>query len=141
MTMDKKILLVDDEADLLEVLSTFFTDDGWVVETAADGEEAFSKIAAFKPTVIVSDINMPKLDGLDLLEKLFNADSMIPVILTTGYRDLEKMQRAWAACAFDFLDKPGKKEDMLTLANNAHNYGSEYLTSARKRYLKRKKTA
>jgi DNA-binding NtrC family response regulator len=138
--MDKKILIVDDEPDLLDIFSTFFEEDGWQVLTAADGEEAFSKISSFQPTVIISDINMPKLDGLNLLEKLFEANSEIPVILTTGYKDVEKVQRAWAACAFDFMDKPCKKEHLLTLANNAHKHGADYLRSARKRYIKYKKS-
>lgn len=132
----KKILIVDDEEILLELLVEYFTSDNWTVEQASNGSEALSKIDVFKPDVILSDINMPLLDGIKLLETLYNKESLIPVILLTGYRDVDKMKKAWSACAYDFLEKPFKSEILLETAQNAFLFGKEYVETARKRYSK-----
>jgi DNA-binding NtrC family response regulator len=134
--MEKRILIADDEVDLCEILTFHFQSDGWIVLTTNNGQEALAQVEQFRPTVILSDINMPKMDGLAMLEKLHSMDLNIPVILLTGFSDVQKMQRAWAACAFDFLDKPFKRHDLLTLANNAHEHGADYVRTARKRYSK-----
>ena len=139
--MEKKILVVDDEAMLVDILISAFEDQGWTAQGASDGAVALSVLDSFKPNVIISDISMPNLDGLDLLEKIREKGLDTPVILLTGYRDVEKMQRAWAASVFDFLDKPFNQDALNQLVENAYEYGEEYVRSARKRYSKIKKSA
>lgn len=134
--MEKKILIVDDEEMLCEALSDFFFDEGWLTDTAKNGKEALIKINLFQPTVIISDINMPNMDGLEMLETLKQSELDTPVILLTGYRDAKKMQKAWACSAFDFLDKPVDHEALLTLAKSAHECGADYVRMARKRFSK-----
>ena len=134
--MDKRILIVDDEVDLCEILGFLFESDKWIVQTASNGVAALQLVDSFSPHVILSDINMPDMDGLQLLETLFNKNLDIPVILLTGFRDNQKMQKAWMNCAYDFMDKPFKKDELIMLANNAFKFGADYVRFARKRYNK-----
>jgi DNA-binding NtrC family response regulator len=132
----KKILIVDDELHLLEVIDTHFKIAGWQTELASDGQQALEKVKTFAPHVILSDINMPVMDGLRLLEELAKTGSEIPVIFFTGFSNMEKMKAAWGLSAFDFLDKPCNHQVMLQVAENAYDYGAEYVRAARKRFLK-----
>lgn len=134
--MKKRILIVDDEPDLCEVLVDHFQDDDWQTDVAPNGRVALTKLAEFKPDVILSDINMPVMDGMELLEEIYKRQDETPLIFISAFRDLEKMKKAWSLCAFDFLDKPFNRAAMLQLANNAVTYGRDYVRSARKRFLK-----
>ena len=138
---NKRVLIVDDEPMLREALADLFFDAGWMTDMAENGKEALLKVNTFPPTVIISDINMPGMDGLELLETLSKNNIDIPVILLTGYRDAVKMQKAWNACAFDFIDKPVNNDTLLTLAKSAHECGAEYVKMARKRFHKVAKAA
>jgi len=138
---NRKIVIVDDEPLLVEILSEHFLAAGWEVAGATNGHEALKKIVEFQPTVLLSDINMPGLDGLELLETLYKQESQLPVILLSGYRDLQKMQRAWASCCYDFLDKPVDVDHVLSIAQTAHENGPEYIKFARKRFSLSHKSA
>lgn len=139
----KKILVLDDEIDIVQDLLEKFTRHGWKACGDSDGKSGLSLVGKFQPDVILTDINMPNMDGLVFLEKLKEQGLTTPVILMTGYRDTEKMSRAWAASAYDFLDKPCDLKMLLQLADNAYEYGHEYVRAARKRFERygRKKSA
>ena len=139
--MNRKILIVDDEEALVDILVEIFARAGWESTGASDGKKALVLIDSFKPNVVISDINMPNLDGLAMLETIQKKCLDTPVILLSGHRDTEKMKRAWAASVFDYIDKPFNEEALLQLANNAFEYGEEYVRSARKRYLRIKRAA
>lgn len=92
---NKSILLVDDDLTLREMYSERLKAEGFVVETAKDGEEAFSKATDLKPNIILLDIMMPKINGLDVLKKLREQEGTkdIPVIVLTALiQDREKME-------------------------------------------------
>lgn len=139
--MSRKILIVDDEKDLVDVMRSCFEYEGWLVETADNGLEALKKCSIFSPDVILSDINMPKMNGLQFLAELDRMQSEIPLIFLSAFRDVEKMKLAWGLCAFDFLDKPFSQRDLLQVANSAYDYGRDYTVSARRRYRRLKKNA
>lgn len=91
----KSILLVDDDLTLREMYSERLKAEGFVVEMAQDGEEALSKATEMHPNIILLDIMMPKINGLDVLKKLREQDEtkMIPVIVLTALiQDREKME-------------------------------------------------
>lgn len=134
--MEKKLLIVDDEKDLLEVLTSIAVQAGWTVEAAGNGRIGLAKVKSFKPDVILSDINMPDLDGIQLLKELYDEGSETPVVFLSGFRDVEKMSKAWAYCAFDFLDKPFDENNLLNVTDNAFRYGVDYVRAARKRHVK-----
>jgi two-component system, OmpR family, alkaline phosphatase synthesis response regulator PhoP len=103
-----KILVVDDEASIRDMLRDVLTAAGHTVVTAADGREALPLTLSDKPDLILSDIRMPKLDGLTLCKALrVNPETkIIPIIMLTSYNTSEHMEAAMAAGADDFLPKP-----------------------------------
>jgi signal transduction histidine kinase/DNA-binding response OmpR family regulator len=108
MSVDSKasILVVDDEERMCRSLSSLLTKEGYRVETASDGEEALERYRATSHDLVITDIKMPRLDGIGLLEQLRadNADAM--VILMTGYASLESAVAAINAGAYDYVMKP-----------------------------------
>ncbi|WNS42349.1 response regulator [Paenibacillus sp. MMS20-IR301] len=104
-----KLLVVDDEIWFREGLVQLISSNqlGWeVVGEASDGEEAMQAVELYKPDLIITDINMPAMDGLQLMEWLSRAYPEIRVIILTGYRDFEYAQRALRYGAVEFLLKP-----------------------------------
>lgn len=103
-----RILVVDDEPSIRDMLRDILTQVGYTVITASDGREALPVILRDKPDLILSDIRMPKLDGLTLCKALRGQaeTKSIPIILLTNYNTSEHMEAAMAAGADDFLPKP-----------------------------------
>lgn len=130
----KEILIIDDEPDLNELLVECFTNQGWITSSAPNGRIALELILQRQPNVVISDIHMPDMDGIELLERVYELKLDMPIILVTGFRTMQNMQRAWQACVFDFLDKPLHSYSLLQAANNAHECGEEYIAVARKRF-------
>jgi len=131
----KRILIVEDEVDLADMIVDYFKSFGWETLTAANGKVALAKIEGFQPDVILTDMTMPVMTGLELLEELDILRIEIPVIFLTGFSDVEKMKMAWEHCAFDYLEKPLNPKIMLQIADNAFDFGREYIRSARKRFM------
>jgi DNA-binding response OmpR family regulator len=105
--MTKKILVVEDELALSQVLSDRFTQEGFDVQTAGDGEEGLEKALSWKPDLVLLDIVMPKMDGMTMLHKLRAdpAGKEMAVILLTNLSDTEDVYDAMANGVFDFLVK------------------------------------
>lgn len=102
-----KVLIVDDEEILRRIYSDRLTFEGYTVETAADGEEALQKMGANTPNLILLDILMPKLNGLQVLEQM-NANptlKAIPVIVLSNVANDENIKKALALGARDYLLK------------------------------------
>lgn len=104
--MKAKILLVDDEAVLRENIAFVLRDEGYVVDEASDGEEAYQKFLNEKYDLLISDIEMPKLRGIELLEKISKIDPQIISIFITAYGSLETAIMALRLGASDYILKP-----------------------------------
>lgn len=111
-----KILVVEDEEILLTALREELESGGYQVEGASDGIDGLEKTKAFKPNLILLDLLMPKMDGMEMLQKL-KADSEIrdiPVVILTNLSDYEKISEALSLGAMDYLVKANYKlEDLL----------------------------
>ena len=111
-----KVLVVEDEEILLTALREELTTCGYDVEGAGDGVEGLEKAKSFKPALILLDLLMPKMDGMEMLQKL-KADSLlrdIPVVILTNLSDYERISEALALGAMDYLVKANYKlEDLL----------------------------
>lgn len=83
-----KIIYVDDDIDLLESVTELLTEDGFTVYPFTNGYDALDKLLEEPVDVVLTDIKMPKITGIELLEKIRVIDTETPVILTTGYADL-----------------------------------------------------
>ncbi len=115
----KRILIVDDEERICQSLTALLGREGYVIETATDGEAAISKLEAVPYDVILSDIKMPKADGMMVLKKARQKDPEALVILMTGYASLESAMAAVSAGAYEYILKPVDIEDLKRLIKRA----------------------
>jgi DNA-binding NtrC family response regulator len=116
-----KIAIVDDEKDMRQSISQWLSLSGFETETFGSAEDALKSIGADYPGVVVSDIKMPGMDGMQFLKRLMSADSALPVIMITGHGDVPMAVEAMRVGAFDFLEKPFNPDRMTELAKRATN--------------------
>jgi DNA-binding NtrC family response regulator len=113
------VLLVDDDRAILESLGEALGDLGVAVEVAASAEEALGRLGAFSPELVLSDIRMPGMDGMELLELLKERVPGIDVVLMTAFDDMPTVVRAMRAGAFDFLVKPVQLAELERVVERA----------------------
>jgi two-component system response regulator AtoC len=111
----KKVLVVDDDPMLREMLDTMLAGNGYTVETAANGVEALAKAEAGLFDHIISDIGMPEMDGLALLQHLQDKKIRASVIMLSAFSDMEHVKHAMQLGASDYLTKPLQSVDDLLL--------------------------
>ncbi len=114
--MTQRILIVDDDTDALEVYRTRLTHAGFEVETVESAEQALARVDAFRPGLVVTDVRMEGMSGLELLERLRGAVAGLDVVVMTGHEDMETAVTAMQAGAFDFLVKPVDPKGLQSLA-------------------------
>ncbi len=112
-----RIMVVDDDKDGLEVLKTRLTHAGYEVETAESAEQALARVAAFDPGMIVTDVRMSGMTGLELLDKIRTSTDGIEVVVMTAHDDMETAVSAMRSGAFDFLVKPVDPKALQSLAD------------------------
>ena len=104
--MEKTILLVDDELDIREVLSLSLSDMGYQVYEAENGDQALRIFKEVLPAIVLTDIKMPGMDGIDLLEKVKHENPEAEVIMITGHGDMDLAIKSLKYKATDFITKP-----------------------------------
>ncbi len=114
-----KILVADDELSMREFLKILLTKEGHEVICAADGEEAFTLFQAHPCDLLVSDIKMAKVDGLELLRKVKEFRPNMAVVMITAYGSPEDAIAAMKAGAYDYLTKPFKLKEIKSVIHNA----------------------
>mgnify|MGYP001036198327 FL=1 len=119
MHTNGRILVADDELVMREVLSELLSAESYAVDLAEDGAQALGQIRSGEYDVVLLDLMMPELDGLQVLEELATADNRPEVIILTAYASIEKAVRATRLGAFDFLSKPFKNDKLLLSIRNA----------------------
>lgn len=120
--MTHKILIIDDEADIREVLADIFQDEGYTVFKAAHSEQAFSYVKKEKPDLIVLDIWLENsdMDGMEILKELNkNKENSCPVLMISGHGNIEMAVKAMKLGAYDFIEKPFKIDHMLLTVERA----------------------
>ncbi|MCA3726296.1 MAG: response regulator, partial [Phenylobacterium sp.] len=110
--MAADVLVVDDEADIRELVAGILTDEGYAVRTADDSESALAEIRARKPSLLILDIWMQGggMDGLELLDLVKGLDADLPVIMISGHGNIETAVSAIKRGAYEFLEKPFKSD-------------------------------
>jgi YesN/AraC family two-component response regulator len=104
--MDKtKIMIIDDEIEILDILAIFLSKDYEVI-TAENGLEAMEKFLMENPVIIITDINMPYMSGMELLKAVKETSPSTEIIVMTGYRTPEVLLEAQELGAFDCISKP-----------------------------------
>ncbi|MEA1971885.1 MAG: response regulator [Candidatus Cloacimonadota bacterium] len=104
--MNRKILVVDDEENIREIISEFLETIGYDVVGAEDGSQAIRECGNKKFDLVITDIRMPNMNGLDLLKKLKKIMPDLPVILMTGYQPSKSQEETLTARADGYLLKP-----------------------------------
>ena len=116
-----KIAIVDDEKDMRQSISQWLALSGFDTETYASAEDALRGVGNDFQGIVVSDIKMPGMDGMQFLKKIKGVDSALPVIMITGHGDVPMAVEAMRMGAFDFLEKPFNPDKMTELAKRATN--------------------
>ena len=104
--MKGRVLVVDDDADARAALAEALREGGYAVETAADAFKGLGKLPDFAPDLVLTDLKMPGMDGLELLRKLHSGGNDLPVVVTTAFADVETAVTALKEGAADYLTKP-----------------------------------
>lgn len=117
--MDERLLVVDDEPSMREFLDIMLSQEGYQVSTASTGEEAFKIYRSQEYDLILTDVKMPGMSGLDLIREIHSLDSQVPIIAVTAYASADDALRAVREGAYDYLSKPFQVEDLRIIIKNA----------------------
>ena len=120
--MFPSVLIVDDEASIRQTLSGILSDDGFEVQTAANGYEALKIITSESPDIVLLDIWMQGMDGIETLKEIKKENPTIPVILISGHGTIETAVKATKMGAFDLIEKPLNIDKVILAINNALNF-------------------
>ncbi|MGI9953490.1 response regulator [Moorellaceae bacterium AZ2] len=112
--MDKppKLLVVDDEAGVRLLLELLFREEGFQVAVAANGLQAIQQVKIFQPDVVVMDVKMPVMDGLEALPRIKASSPHTKVIIMTAYLEAANVKQLWERGASGFLVKPFDLEEI-----------------------------
>ncbi|MFP4017570.1 MAG: response regulator [Halanaerobiales bacterium] len=116
--MNKKILVVDDEKNIRLTLEKALSNAGYEVETALNGENGLEKIKEDEYPVILLDMKMPGMDGLEFLEKVNELKYQTRVVMITGFGNVETAVETMKLGAVDYLRKPFKPQEILEVVDN-----------------------
>lgn len=112
------VLIIDDERSIRNVLKDILTVEGYKVDEAADGEEGLKKITG-NYDVVLCDIKMPKVDGIEFLEKAADINPELPIIMISGHGNIDTAVEAVKKGAFDYISKPPDLNRLLITIRNA----------------------
>ncbi len=119
MTEQKRILVVDDEFSVRDSLQHWFRKDGFDVELAENGQSALQALERKSFDVILADIKMPGMDGLELQQRIHQIDASLPVIMITAFASVETAISALKHGAFDYVTKPVDPDELSHLVSRA----------------------
>jgi DNA-binding NtrC family response regulator len=115
----KQILVVDDEPNLRRVLSAQLARDGYDVHTAEDGEQALQILQEHHIDLVITDLRMPKIDGMELLRRAVAMDDELPVVMITAHGTVDNAVEALKTGAFDYITKPFDQSEVRTIVRKA----------------------
>lgn len=118
------ILIIDDERAIRNVLKDILNNEGYSTEEATDGEEGLKKFKATSFDLVLCDIKMPKIDGIEFLQKAKEVNSDVPIIIISGHGNIETAVDAVKKGAFDYISKPPDLNRLLITIRNAMDKNS-----------------
>ncbi|MBN2364626.1 MAG: sigma-54-dependent Fis family transcriptional regulator [Calditrichaeota bacterium] len=107
-----RVMVIDDEENIREVLSNYLESMNYEVTTAEDGQDALNKFTKGDFDLIISDLLMPNIDGLELLKRIRDIDKDVIFLMITGYPSIETAVDAIKKGAYDYITKPFHMEDV-----------------------------
>ncbi|MES1223339.1 MAG: response regulator, partial [Bacteroidota bacterium] len=118
------ILIIDDEKAIRKTLSEILSFEGYKLDEASDGEEGVKKFKEKTYDLVLCDIKMPKLDGIEFLQKAGEINADVPIIMISGHGNIETAVEAVKKGAFDYISKPPDLNRLLITIRNAMDKGS-----------------
>lgn len=115
----RTVLIADDETNLRKVLAALLRREGFSVLTASDGEEALALMERARVDLLITDLRMPKLDGMGLLRRLQEEHKLVPTVVLTAHGTVDLAVEAMKLGAFDFMTKPFDKDELRMVINKA----------------------
>ena len=125
--MDKRLLLVDDEQPILDMLNSYFelkTD--WQIKLANSGEEALDILKKKRYPIIVTDLKMPNMNGMQLCKLIRESNPLSYIIAMTGFQDFFELKNCRAAGFDDYFKKPFEFDELLEEVESAHRKMSRW---------------
>jgi two-component system nitrogen regulation response regulator GlnG len=113
------ILIVDDEKPICAALASLVKAEGFKALTAGDGATALEKVRSESPDVMLTDIKMPGMDGMELMRRTREVDPDLPVVMITAYAEVHGAVESIKAGAHDYLSKPFDNQDVLRVIHRA----------------------
>ncbi|HQU71904.1 MAG TPA: response regulator, partial [Calditrichia bacterium] len=111
--MSKRILIVDDDRGILSTMSEFLQREGYQILQATNGREALHQLREERPDILLSDVSMPEIDGMELLEQAHTKYPSMPIMLITGFGSISLAVEAMKKGAQDFVIKPLRFDELL----------------------------
>jgi two-component system response regulator (stage 0 sporulation protein F) len=122
----QSILLVDDDPEFRKAMKKMFEKSGYNVTVAADGQEALEALSEETFDLIISDLRMPNLNGMELMEELKRRKINLPVIFITAYGEVESYMDLMNLGAFEYINKPVKGQEILGVVRKALESASPF---------------
>jgi DNA-binding NtrC family response regulator len=116
-----RILIVDDNREIRVILEEYLREEGYDAQGAGDGKEALEKHGETPFDLIITDLNMPGMTGIELIKELVREGSTTEFIIITGYASLDTAIEAVKAGAFDYIVKPFRIEELKVVIKNARD--------------------
>jgi len=117
--MKSKIIIVDDEKDTCDIVSKILGDEGYKTFSTISSRSALAKIKKEKPDLVLMDIKMPGMDGIEMLKCIREIDKSITVVMMTAYGDVDTAREAMRLGAFDYITKPFDIDVLKSVAREA----------------------
>src|SRR6478736_7376398 len=115
----ERVLIVEDEENERSGLAELVSSWGYEAQTAADGQEGYEKIAAWSPSIVITDLKMPRMGGMELLERIAGDSQTIAVIVVTAQGTIDSAVQAMRIGAYDYITKPIDTSRLRTILQNA----------------------
>src|SRR5271163_3514369 len=115
----KQVLIVDDEPNLRKILSAQLTRDGYDVMIAEDGAQGLAMLREHHIDLVITDLKMPKVDGMTLLREALREEPQLPIVMITAHGTVDTAVEALKTGAFDYLTKPFDKDEVRQIVAKA----------------------
>ena len=130
-----KILIIDDERPIRETLEMFLREKGYEVVTSEDGERGLEAVHRERPEIVILDIRLPGMDGLEVLRKIKEKGEDIHVIMITAYHDAETTKQAMKLGAYEYIHKPLDADEFEVAIERAVNNLFDEMRQAGKKIM------